>query len=410
MQVWNKEINIDKAVKIILFILNPIFAVVYSFKTINTKSSYTVFFLFGIIFGLSFSVDNQKSEQNKFDGSAYREKFDRYLTYGEEIYYLRLNEYVNFSEGDKDFYFDTIAYFVSIYTDNYHFLFLIIATIFAFFALKSLRFLTSEPNFETSVSCFILTYIFMINQIFNINGLRFWTAAWIGIYCLFQIYRNNNKKYFWLVLLTPFVHGAYWIFVIFLIISYLFKKINHNFLVFLFLVSFLISNFSLDFIRSIMVYLPSFLTKTVEAYTNESYLSEIENKSSSFFLISKIFSYLVIIYINFLVWLFIKNSNLIINNKKTTRLYSFLLMWMIFVNFTMPVPSLGGRFILLSFPIISYIWLVNFYDIKYKIVLYLMPFIFLFSIYKQLILYTKVLEPVFYVSSPFYLIYKYLLS
>ena len=129
-----------------------------------------------------------------------------------------------------------------------------------------------------------------------------------------------------------------------------------------------------------------------------------------FFLISKIFSYLVIIYLNFLVWLFIKNSNLIINNKKTTRLYSFLLMWMIFVNFTMPVPSLGGRFILLSFPIISYIWLVNFYDIKYKIVLYLMPFIFLFSIYKQLILYTKVLEPVFYVSSPFYLIYKYLLS
>src|SRR5690606_20800874 len=96
-------------------------------------------------------------------------------------------------------------------------------------------------------------------------------------------------------------------------------------------------------------------------------------------------------------------------NPKTKNLFSFLLVWMTFVNFTMPIPSLGGRFMLLSYPIIAYIWLVNFKDVKYKKVLYVMPFVFLMSFYGQLRLYSLILEPIFYFSSPFYLIYKYLM-
>jgi hypothetical protein len=266
MQHWNKEIKTDKAAKAILFILNPILGVLYSFKRINTKSSYLVFFLFAIVFGLSFTVQSGKTVANQFDGASYREKFERYIAYGEVLYFTRLKEYLEFEDGDKDFYFDTFAFFISKLTHNYHALFFVLAIVFAYFALKSFRFLTAEPNFTSSLSCFILAYLFMINQIFNINGVRFWTAAWIGIYCVFQVFKNGNKRYLWLSILTPFVHGAFWIFVVLLVFGFFFKKLNHRLWVFLFLISFLASNLSVELIKVVVDYLPQFLSKTAEAY------------------------------------------------------------------------------------------------------------------------------------------------
>jgi len=110
---------------------------------------------------------------------------------------------------------------------------------------------------------------------------------------------------------------------------------------------------------------------------------------------------------NYLVWLFIKNSNRITGNPKTKSLFAFLLIFMTFINFTMPIPSLGARYMYLAYPIIAYIWLVNFKGVKYQKVLHAMPFVFLFSFYTQFLLYKNVLDITFYFSSPFYLLYKY---
>lgn len=194
MTTWPKENNSDKALKIILFLISPFIAFLYSLRTIKTKSSYVVFFLFCVFFGLSFSVSAGKDEHNRADGASYREKFELYKYVSDSEFYNRFNEYFTFEEGAKDYYFDTVAFYVSRVTDNYHIMFMVFAIVFAYFGLKSLRFLTSEPKFDASLSCLILVYLFMINQIFNINGVRFWTAAWIGVYCIFQIFRNGNKK------------------------------------------------------------------------------------------------------------------------------------------------------------------------------------------------------------------------
>src|SRR5690554_799866 len=409
MQSWSKEIKTDKAIKAILFILNPILGVLYSFKRINTKSSYVIFFLFALVFGLSFTVQSGKTEESRLDGASYREKFDQYQSHSENLYYFRLNEYITFNDGDKDFYFDTVAFFISKQTDNYHYLFLIFAIVFAYFALKSFRFLTSEPNFTTSLSCLILAYIFMSNQIFNINGVRFWTAAWIGVYCIFQIIKNDNKRYFWLALLTPIVHGAFIVFVVVLLFGYFFKKLNYRIWGNLFLISFFISSFAVELTRGAIDFLPSFLADAFDGYISEDYIKERANAGSGFYWVSETFSFMTRAYMNILVWLFIKNAKSITANPKTKRIFPFLLIWMVFVNFTMPIPSLGGRYMAMAYPLIAYIWLVNFKGIKYRRILYAMPFVFLLSFYRQIVLYNKVLEPEFYISSPFYLVYKYLL-
>lgn len=406
MTTWPKENNTDKALKIILFLISPFIAFLYSLRTIKTKSSYVVFFLFCVFFGLSFSVSAGKDEHNKSDGASYREKFELYKYVSDSEFYKRFNEYFTFEEGAKDYYFDTVAFYVSRVTDNYHIMFMVFAIVFAYFGLKSLRFLTSEPKFDASLSCLILVYLFMINQIFNINGVRFWTAAWIGVYCIFQIFRNGNKKYFLLALCTPFFHGAFWVYILVITFAY-FSKWTQKVWVVLFFISFFVSNISVDFVRGIIGYLPPFIAGMAQSYTDAEYIQERSAEGSGFYWVAEIFRFSVKVYMNYLVWLFIKNSSRINANPKTKSLFAFLLIWMTFANFTMPIPSLGGRFMVLAYPVIAYIWLVNFKGVKYQKVLHAMPFVFLFSFYTQFLLYKNVLSPTFYFSSPFYLLYKY---
>lgn len=408
MAVWLKEDNRDIADKMILFLISPFFAFLYSLQRIKTKSSYIVFFLFSICFGLSFTVDSGKSESIKFDGASYRERFEAYGDVGSREYYSGLKEFLSFGEGAKDYYFDTVAFYVSRITDNYHVMFMIFAVVFSFFSLKSFKFLTSEDNFNASLVSFILVYLFMMNQIFNINGVRFWTAAWIAVYAIFQIFKNENRKYFFLALITPFIHGSYWIFIGVLLLSYFFRKYEKLWIV-LFIISFFVSNISIEMTRSIIDALPPFLRRMARSYIDQEYIEMRNAVGTGFWWVSELFRYLVSIYVNVLVFLFIKNRSQIRLNPKTNNLFLFLMMWLTFTNFTMSIPSLGARFVQLSYPIIAYIWLVNFKDRKYQEVLYILPFAFLFNIYTFLGYYKTVLDPVFYISSPFYLIYKYLL-
>lgn len=407
MAVWQKENNEDKGIKIILFLVSPFLALLFSLRTLRTKSSFIVIFLFSIFFGLAFTVDTGKTSENSIDGASYRERFEQYNFVTNSDFYNGLSEYLTFEKGSKDYYFDTVVFYVSRFTSNYHIMFMVFSLVFTFFALKSLKFFVLERSYSTSFTCFILLYLFMINQIFNINGVRFWTAAWVGVYSILQIFKNGRYKYFLLLACTPFFHGAFWIFIGITIIAY-FSKNFYKLWTILFFVSFLVSTISVDLVRNSIDLFPTFIVKMAESYTDESYIQERANSGTGFFWIATIFNFLVRVYMNFLVWLFIKNSKEIINNTKTKYLFSFLLVLMVFVNFTMAIPSLGGRYMLLSYPIIAYIWLVVFKGRKYDKVLYAMPFIFSFSFYIQIVLYNKVLDPIFYFSNPIYLLYQYL--
>ncbi|WP_449387656.1 EpsG family protein [Chryseobacterium lineare] len=407
MAVWQKENNEDKVIKIILFLVSPILAFLFSLRTLKTKSSFIIIFLFSVFFGLSFSVDKGKNSNDSIDGSTYREKFEHYRFVTDSKFYKDLIEYFTFEKGKQDYYFDTVAFYVSRFTSNYHIMFMVFAIVFTFFALKSLKFFIAEKNYSTSLACFILLYLFMINQIFNINGVRFWTAGWIGVYSIFQIFRNGKYQYFLLLLCAPFFHGAFWVFLGVSVIAY-FGKNFYKLWTILFFVSFLVSNISLDLVRNYIDLFPTFIVKMAESYTDESYIQGKASGGTGFYWIAATFDFLTRVYMNFLVYLFIKNSKEIIDNAKTKYLFSFLLVLMVFVNFTMAIPSLGGRYMLLSYPIIAYIWLVNFKGRKYNKVVYAMPVIFSFSFYVQAVLYMKVLEPVFYFSNPIYLLYLYL--
>lgn len=405
MSNWLKEKRKDVSIKVLLFLISPFFAFLYSLKSIKTKSSYFVFFLTSVFFGMAFSVPSGRGWAGVgFDGQVFREQFENYKNISNWEFTEKFIGFLAFDEGKKDYYFDTVAFYISRFTDNYHVMFMVFAIVFAYFSLKTFKFLTIEEKFNSSIVSYILVYFFMHNQIFNINGMRFWTAAWIAVYCIFQIYRNGNKKYFILALLTPYFHGSYWVFLGVLAISQLFKRFERTWVV-LFFISFFASTLAVEFIQYFQSYLPSFLSGFASAYTTEEAL---QSTWSGFGWINIVFKYAVTLYLSILILLFIKHSDEINKNQKTKELYLFLLVWVSIFNFLMFIPSLGSRFMQLAYPVIAYIWLVNFKDIKYKYVIFFLPVVFIWKIQESVIQYSMVLSYDFYFSSPIYLMYKYL--
>lgn len=406
---WPQENRTDINNKIFLFIISPFFAFLYSLRTMRTKSSYVVFFLFAVFFGMAFSVPSGTNATFTGDGADYREWFDRYKLIDSYTFINDFEGFLSFDEGKKDFYFDTIAYYTTRITDNYHVMFMVFAIVFAFFMLKSFRFLTAERNLTFSIAGLILSYWFTSNQIFNINGVRFWTAAWVGIYAIFQIFRNNNKRYWMLLLITPYFHGSFWFFIGVLLLAQLTKRFEKIWVV-LFIISFFVSNFAIEAIQYFQDSLPSFMQSMINSYTDTEYVKRITEVGTGYSWVPYTFGILNRIYQSLIIYLFIKNSKTIRENKKTEGIYLFLLVWASVFNFLAFVPALGGRFITFVWPLIAYIWLINFKDVKYQKVLYAMPFLwswnFFVMLYKE---YPSVIGFDFIFSNPFYLIYKYLI-
>jgi hypothetical protein len=339
------------------------------------------------------------------DGIRYISYFEKISTIDNNDFHLLMQRYFQFDDGDKDIYIKIIYFLVSRISGNYHLLFCVLAAIFAFFMLKSLYFLTTEKKFNSSFVSYLLVFTFIFsNSVFNINGARFWTASWIGIYTIFQIFKNGNKKYFLLACITPLVHVSFYVFVIILLISYMTHKYNKFWISMLF-ASFVLSNISADMVQSLSDHIPDFLYRTTSAYSNTDYIEQRQEETALYY---KVIFFLQQVILNVIVLFFIRNKQVIFSSSLNT-IYSFLIIWMSFVNFTIPVPSLGGRFMILSLPIIAYIWLIAFKQTKqYNPILYLFLIIFSYNFFQQIRGFFKVTEIEFIISNPFYLIKHYL--
>ena len=111
--------------------------------------------------------------------------------------------------------------------------------------------------------------------------MRFWTAAWVAVFCVFKIIKEHKYRYILLALATPFFHGAYWVFVVLLLIVLLFRRFEKLWIV-AFFCSFLLSNLFLAYAQEFSAYLPSALAGVVRSYTNIRYVVEVNEADTGF--------------------------------------------------------------------------------------------------------------------------------
>lgn len=399
--IWIREESMDILIKVVTFLISPFLAFLYSLRRIKTKSSFLMFFLFALIYGLCFSVvaDNDSIIETS-DAAKWRFRFESIglETFSDFEYYCI--EYFKFAGAEiRDLFFGTITFIVHQFTDNYHFFFFTIALVFSYFQLKSTRFLVSSPSFDNSFVCLMICMLFCMNTIANISGVRFFTAAWMCVYGILQYYYKGRKIYLALLITLPLIHrGFFFLYPILISERFIQKK---KIWTIGFFISFFISGLSLYVVRDATSYLPAFLSNMLEAYTGNTI---IEKYSFTKLLLSSLSN----IYINTLfVLIMIKRPKTL--SVELERLYQFTLVLLTIVNFVMPIPSLGGRFMVICYSLIALLWL-NIMGTRNKCnyLIYLMPLFMgrgFYMVARNLLRYQEIS---FFFTNPFSLIYSHL--
>ncbi len=420
---WLPENKNDIAIKFIAFLLSPILGLGAALLRLRTRSSFIVLFGVLVTFGFSMVTLEDNTDDFGFDSVTYRQNFeasvaDTWIDFQENLY-----AYIH-QEGDanKDFYQAMMCFLVSRVSINYHVFFMAVAMVFAWFYLKTLRFFVEEEHYKLSVFCLLLLFLFSMNQVLKINAYRYYTALAIAVYATFQWLINKKPKYLILMATTPFFHASFIIMYAMIPMYYLVRKYMGVQIVFMiFGLIFMIMGGSIasltQLIEGLLALLPESFSSHYDAYTDEFYMQHINESGSGFIWIRRILEWLSVIVMDAMVIFFYRHFDTNIRGTKCESMFRFLVFMATFVTLSILIPSLGSRFMIWTFPLIAYIYLVCFNEQRYRKILYLFAgfylFIFLivpFNIYQipSLKYYTQLWEPAFIYSSPIYLFVKYI--
>ena len=337
---------------ILLFIINPFIATINSIIHIREKGALTLLYCWFLLFGIAFCADNPLA-----DSFRYVEDFKEQANPSWSDYLGSLQSFFTFDSQIRDIYTITAGFIVHNISDNYHWLFLFFAAVFGFFYIKSLEYLVKKNSCSPFVF-YALFFLFCIsNPIFNINGVRFWTAAWITVYSLLKI--NIDKKYVYTLLLctTPLFHAAY-IVVIPLVVLILFTSRFSQFWFIIYLGSSFFSVLSvIGDLTGQLDFLPTITLSMIASNTEEA-KQTLLNGGEQLPLYARVLeslpTYLCII---LTVFIFVKRK--CCNNTNYTMLLGAYLIVSVFANFTMNIPSTGVRFIKLTYPFLTILWAMN---------------------------------------------------
>ncbi len=254
--------------KLVLFFVYPFAAFLLALQNLKSRSSFVVFFLFNVLFGYTFIAQDITA-----DSYRYVEDFVATKNIRLEDYYDLMVQYFSFNADIKDVYVITCNYFVSRITDNYHVLMALYAVVFSFFFLKSFRFFVDKREYKKDLVGYLLAFLFVYsNPIYNINGVRFWTAAWMGVYVVFELLINRNNRSLFLAFIIPLVHISFAGFVVVLVL-YAFIPKWDKFFVIMFLLSLFVGNTSIGLVDHLKDFMPKVIQDILWSYADEGNLN-----------------------------------------------------------------------------------------------------------------------------------------
>lgn len=276
---------------LLVFFVWPFAGFVLNLLRPVNRLTYFIFIFFFFLIGCSFSFSDPS-----VDSYRYAEDFVNLSDY--DFYSAFLYQIV--VQGRIDFYYGIIALLLGRITSNPHFLYGIFGAIYGFLVCKLFILLKRDWNNSFNVYVWIIfLFIFALNPHSNINGVRFWTATWLYIISLISYVVYGKKKWLTGILLTPFIHSSFIIYIGVFIISYLFKNKNKTLFVICLIVFFLSY---IGFERKILSLIPDSLSifSHYEAYLDESYMGEILKEQESKHFINRLLPiYMKMLYLIF---------------------------------------------------------------------------------------------------------------
>lgn len=330
-----------------LFLVWPMGALVSAFRNYKHLWAKNLFWLFCIFYGFTFVIGDKNSRSN--DAVRYTEQLEYFHT--GSVSFSKLTNILYSSEGGfVDVYQPVLTWFLGIFTDSPKWLFATYALVFGYFYSRNIWILIERSGVRLSGLLLLLLIVFaLMNPIWNINGVRMWTAAQIFIYGIFNYYILSNKKSgLWWILSSIFVHFSF-VFPVLLFLLFIFLPHMPIPLLLFYVISSTINDLNLsavgDFLSSVV---PEFLIPRVKGYTNVDYAELIGDQALQLSwhvrLVPISVKVIIYIFIFYMMYYGFKKKNDYHQIRNLLSLALFLGGW---ANIAALVPS-GGRFLVLS--------------------------------------------------------------
>ena len=400
------ESSKEKGLKAFLTLLFPMGAFIYSWKSLNTRSSYWVILIFCLLYGLSF-----RAYVDAADSARYVEEFRIFIANPSYNFSSIFSEFFSPDSEIKDIFVYALYYLTYLLAgDNYHVFFFLVSIVFSTFFLLSLKFITDDTYFKNNFFCFFLVCICVLsNPIFNINGVRFWTATWIAVWASFNVIINNKRIYILALFFLPLIHGAYYVYIVFFLFAY-FAKSWHKVLPYLFFISFFFTDVALMILPDFTGYLPPFLQNMIWSYTESDYaLSRMSGAiAKQEALYARILMAIPKYYQLILIFLIVRSRRLF-QDKKSLVVMGFMLAIGAAINFSSLIPSIK-RFWQILIPFVVYLWIHN-RDVmyRYKEIIFLYPLVALYPTFRLLRNIVWTTDPLLFISNSFHIVIHSLL-
>lgn len=381
--------------KLIIFLLNPFISAIISLKNIRDGMSHKLLYLWFLVFGIGFCAISEAA-----DSYRYVEDFMVESQYTWSQYINIVREWASLESDIKDVYSLTVNVLVGHFSHNYHWTYLIYALVFGFFYIKSLEIFLRYERVTNNIVFYVLLFMFCYsNPIYNINGARFWTAAWIGVYVALNTFVDRDYRKIPLLLLLPLVHGSSIIWVVIMFLALLLQRFQKVTIVIYIASAFVSAVSFLDILGNYSYILPQSLQNQIWSYTESEMAIERMAGHSEYGAAYADFLMALPRYFQILMCiLLIINRKEINKDKYAGRLISITLTLAAITNFLSGIPSMG-RFQAFVIPFLVIVWAYN-YDIlrKYDKYFYAIPFIYAYSLLYWFRRMSEVTELYLYIS------------
>lgn len=388
----------------IFTLLFPFFSCLAAFLNLKSRNAYIAIALFYLLFGLAFNPVNEAA-----DSYRYAEDFISFARDPEGNLSYAFDTYFGDNSSDQDEFKDVYIYVMyylaaKIGGTNVHVLFFLFSVVFTFFALKSLTYITRNSNYRNCLPMYILLFLFIYsNNIFNINGVRFWTASWIAVYLTFKILIDRKFNYALLLPILPLVHASYIIYVAFVVLAYLVRR-NVPVLCKIYIISFFFGEIGLTMLEYVNDFMPGYIQRMIWSYTEsewgQSRIDGTEDAKEALY--ARILFALPRYYE--LILLFLASRKY--KSFKNKQFLGFTLAYFSLFNICAMIPSMG-RYYLVGYPFIIYIWVNEYQSLKcYNKYLYLAPAVYAYTVFRWVRSVASVTDASLYISNVFHIIYN----
>lgn len=332
----------DKGLFLLWFIW-PFASFLAAMKNYKSPTSKLVFLLFCFYLGLSFVIVEDKG----FDSVRYASKL--VILHNNPLSFSTLLYSTYSIDGTiVDVYQPIVTWFVAIFTSQAKWLFAVFAIVFGYFYTENLWMILSRIERKmTPMLFFIVMGMALVNPIWNINGVRMWTAAQIFMFGILRFYLENDKKGIWWSVSSIFFHFSF-LFPVFLLILYMFIPKRTWIFFSFYIVTIFIKEIDIQAVRNVLFMLPEFLHSKINAYTSDQAIEKFKyGVDLSWHVIFAEFANRMFVYI----WasaMFFYRKSWFLRLPKADHLYKLALFIGGWANLSSLIPS-GGRFQILVY-------------------------------------------------------------